>query len=25
MPDHFGEAIKKEDFDALLVYLLSLK
>lgn len=25
MPDHFGETIKKEEFDALLVYLLSLR
>lgn len=25
MPDHFNSTIKKEDFDALLVYLLSIK
>ncbi|HEY0055824.1 MAG TPA: PVC-type heme-binding CxxCH protein [Pedobacter sp.] len=25
MPDHFGDVIKKEDFDALLVYLLNEK
>jgi putative heme-binding domain-containing protein len=25
MPDHFGNTIKKEDFDALLVYLLNEK